>query len=500
MDKHLLNTWANPLIVHIRELIRIIQETPGDASMLSAAAKHLKSIPLPDIDSLADDMYDAMARASNEEIVNRVWMTRKNGIHAFAIAFDPIQEAIDKLGTKTPVASKLKTAEWARMPLALRERSQFSAGVESIRVMGAIQNKLMLNLQQRQEQLSNGKMAYISRDAFIGDIRQIGLDEGLDTNEGNVLTNIVSAKRLGLIYDMQTESARGFARHKLDNDVDALAVIPAWRFTGSTAKHPRDDWERRWSAAGGRTGWVGALKGEMVALKTSPIWAALSRFGTPWPPFDFGSTRELEDVWRDEAEALGLVKPSDTVEPTAEQDFNDQVEASVSDWKPDQIATLEGTFGDQVDVLPGSGKVQWKGTVIKDLVNRALDERSWDGKALKLGETTPRAIGLANKLGFDLVGKQLKMDASGVRHSWEGHGPKDDYKLGSGEWRKGQLPLTRMDFELLPYVWRDPDTVEFGDDHKTDLLFSKRIQGKLVGVNVIISKDSVISKTLYKME
>lgn len=496
MDKQLLNAWADPIFKYIHNLVLIIRDTPGDASMLAAAAKHLDSIPLPDIGALAEDMFAAMARGANAELIARVGTARKNGIHTFAIAFDPIQEAIDKLGSKTPVASKLKTAEWERMPLALRERAQFSAGVESIRVMGAIQDKLMLNLQQRREQLSNGKMAYISRDAFIGDIRQIGLDEGLDTNGGNVLTNIVSAKRLGLIYDMQTESARGYTRHKLDNDVDALAVIPAWRFTGSTAKQPRDDWERRWSAAGGSTGWDGALKSEMVALKTSPIWAALSRFGTPWPPFDFGSTRELEDVWRDEAESLGLIKPSDTVEPMAEQDFNDQVEASVADLSPDQIAPLNESFGDQISIK--AGKAQWQGTVVKDLVKNTLSNPQWNGKAIELGYATQGAIDLASSLGHDISKRVLKIDPGHIRKIWEKHGPLNAVYQGSGERDPSQKPLSALDYELIPYVWRNPDKINSSDKKENALIFEKNINGNLYGVGWEMGNRTVMIKSIYK--
>ena len=75
-------------------------------------------------------------------------------------------------------------------------------------------------------------------------------------------------------------------------------MYPAQRLTASTAAKPRLEWPARWEEAGQKVGWEGAKKqGGFVALKTSPIWAALSRFGTPWPPFDYGSTRELWTTW-----------------------------------------------------------------------------------------------------------------------------------------------------------------------------------------------------------
>ena len=51
-------------------------------------------------------------------------------------------DAVEKLLAKSPVASTLRTAEWERLPVAIRERSQFSAGVENMRVLTEIQKKL----------------------------------------------------------------------------------------------------------------------------------------------------------------------------------------------------------------------------------------------------------------------------------------------------------------------------------------------------------------------
>ena len=38
----------------------------------------------------------------------------------------------------------------------------------------------------------------------------------------------------------------------------------------------------------------------MVALKEDPVWTRISRFGQPWPPFDFNSGMGVEDVSHDE--------------------------------------------------------------------------------------------------------------------------------------------------------------------------------------------------------
>lgn len=263
----------------------------------------------------------------------------------------PLRDAIARLSAKTPVGSILRSAEWETVPLALRERAQFSAGVTSIRLLQSIQDRLLAQIQLQREKLAAGKQATFDRSSFIDAIRDIARNEGLspadDTQRGG-LQDITSIPRLGLIYDMQRSMAAGFAAWKLDQNEGALAIFPAWRFGPSSARVPRTTWEARWREAGSKVGWRGALQSPMVALKTSPIWAALSRFGTPWPPFDWGSTRELEDVDRDEAESLGLLRPGEVPPPTGEADFNQNLQASLSGISPQLRDALQSAFGDQI--------------------------------------------------------------------------------------------------------------------------------------------------------
>ena len=105
----------------------------------------------------------------------------------------------------------------------------------------------------------------------------------------------------------------------------------------------------------------------MVALKTSPIWTALSRFGRPWPPFDYGSGMGLEDVDRTEAEDLNLLDkdqaPADRLQSLGDaaaaqqQDWNDGLQASVKGLSDTAIGWLKQVFGDQV-ILDGE-KAAW---------------------------------------------------------------------------------------------------------------------------------------------
>ena len=96
-----------------------------------------------------------------------------------------------------------------------------------------------------------------------------------------------------------------------------LKAFPAWRLVRrGTRMDPRDDWDLRWAAAGTATAWQGTCRDDLVALKSSPIWAALGdgaggfkdAIGNPFPPFAFGSGMGWIAVGRDEAAELGLVE------------------------------------------------------------------------------------------------------------------------------------------------------------------------------------------------
>ena len=492
--------WAAPVEEFWRELLgRIGEPDLSDAVLLEmlerAAARIPELIEQMDVEGLAEMFEAGMGQAAvlaalrnaergtrNAERKNAstpstpsTFSTDSTGAEAPSVAFAPMAEAVAKLGRKTPVGSKLSSAEWARVPLALRERAQFSARVESVKFLATVQDKLQKRLGLEREKVAHGE-AFVNRDSFIRDMRRLVEEDGIQTTDAagrGTVRDIHSVPRLGLIWDQQTNSAAGYTRWKMDHDADVLDEFPAYRLGESTAEHPRTEafWNARWAEAGAAVGWEGALAAPKVALKTSGIWMELSIFGTPWPPFDYGSTRELEDVDRAQAEALGLLTKDAPVPEFAggsgEEGFNDALEASVTDWRPDQISTMELAFGDQVK--HEGGKLTWQGNLIADMYDRATTEPGYKHN-LDLGTATPRAINLAAAHSEDVHGYMLQMKADDIRHSENRHGKR------SGD----RQPIGRLEVEQVPHVWRDPDTITRGDDGA--LLFKKRIDGRLVFV------------------
>ena len=71
----------------------------------------------------------------------------------------------------------------------------------------------------------------------------------------------------------------------------------------------------------------------MIARKDSDIWTAISAFGLPYPPFDYNSGMDLQDIDRDEAVQLGVIESDDTIEPQ-ERDFNEDMQAGLHGMEP----------------------------------------------------------------------------------------------------------------------------------------------------------------------
>lgn len=257
------------------------------------------------------------------------------------IAAEPWQDAIDRLAGKTPVAAKLNNEQWARLPIAIRERAIWSATLAQAQVIQQIKDDLVA---MKTMDAVDGRT--MDRSRIVERARKALRALPGDTDD---LRDLTSFRRLQLIVDFQEQDANGYARYKADlGDPDALDVEPAYRFTRIEQRNSeRLDWPQRWAAAFAQVNGRGALRFHMVALKTSPIWAALSRFGRPWPPFDWGSGMGLEGVDRFEAEDLGLLSPDDTLDgQQAIDDWNAGVQASVADLDPETRSWVESVIGD----------------------------------------------------------------------------------------------------------------------------------------------------------
>lgn len=268
----------------------------------------------------------------------------------------PFVEALLKLGTRGIKTSGMTSAEWADVPTALRERSFFSARVENASFLQEVKDRVEKiphpqTVERDGRQVTEGMNLATARAELKGILQT--LEYKPEAGKEGTIEDLSSSKRLNLLLKTQTEMAQGYGQHVQAQNADVLDAFPAQElFRAEERKEPRE-WRTRWMQAGGEV----FSGGRMIALKNDPIWSAISRFGTPYPPFDFASGMWTRDVDRAEAEELGLLAPGAEVNPSIE-DFNARLEASAADLHPDLLTSLTQSLGSQVQV--NGGRIQWR--------------------------------------------------------------------------------------------------------------------------------------------
>ena len=240
----------------------------------------------------------------------------------------PFWQALSYLEAKEAVASAMTTAEWQRMPVAVRVKSLFSATLTSAKAAQEITDYLTGFVRGEKAANDKGKEyhVYQGRAEFVANMRARMLEEGfgkvlhdgtLDPEiHDNDLRDLRGCRRLQLIFDTQTEQAASFAQWQEGQDPDVLDVYPCQRFIRVRPVHtPRP--------------YHDAAIGEVRRKDDLAFWIGLNRdFRLPWGPWGFNSGCGVEDVDRDESEALGVIKPTDKVRPI-KKDFLDGLEESV---------------------------------------------------------------------------------------------------------------------------------------------------------------------------
>lgn len=261
----------------------------------------------------------------------------------------PFAEAIEKLGSKSSIGSDLSSSQWHDVPVGLRERAFFSSRIESIRFLDRTKGWLGDFLEKNVETLPNGEVALKmgGRAQFVETAREFAISEGmgpLSPGEKGTVKDITSQKRLELIFDTQIRQAQDFGYWKQGQDPDVLDAFPAQRFIRVLdVDEPRE--------------WHTQFENEVRLKSDLGFWKLVNKdFGVPWGPWGWGCGHDVEDVDREEAEALGLLKPGDQVQPVV-KDFNDQLEASTKNLDGDMLQFLADAFGDQVEFVGDS--VRW---------------------------------------------------------------------------------------------------------------------------------------------
>lgn len=355
----------------------------------------------------------------------------------------PFQEALDKLGSQSPIGAALSSSEWSDLPLELRESAFFSANVENLRFLQRAQDSITDFIAGNTKTLDDGAegrppttlLATGSRAAFVDQMQRFLAAEGIERSSGG-LRDITSEKRLGLIFDVKTQQAGSYGYWRQGMDPDVLNEFPAMRFIRvRDVKEPRLNHVRF---------------EDQVYLKTDPVWwLEINRdFGVPWKPWGWGCGHDVEDVDRDEAERLRLIQPGqvlDTAPLKRFLNFNHNLQASAQGIAPELLEKMKQVFGQQIriaedtiywtpqkaEILPtpparqspvsNAVQVQVSGN-LKDQVQvalRAIDEVHDDGKLPQI----PMVRSMQSSRGYfrpKIDGSQIVADHIGIRatSSW----------------------------------------------------------------------------------
>jgi DNA topoisomerase-1 len=233
----------------------------------------------------------------------------------------PFIDALKSAEIKTLLPTDLSSADLMKIASDIRERSRFSArtsNAEYVQFIDDTINRILnpaggegMNFGTGRAELKMAldKISYEPAPGKAGTIEDLGSDA-----------------RLNLIIKTNVEMAEGYGGYVQGMDQDALDAYPAQELFRAEARIEPRDWPQRWEEAGGEfyPGLSDYPEGRMIALKTDPIWEAISAFGLPYPPFDFNSGMWIRDIDRKEAVELGLIKEIEELTPK-QRDFNEDL-------------------------------------------------------------------------------------------------------------------------------------------------------------------------------
>ncbi|MDR2675866.1 MAG: hypothetical protein LBC18_13630 [Opitutaceae bacterium] len=376
------------------------------------------------------------------------------------ITTTPPPGVMERIRAKSLAPSPRNTFEWGLVPLAERERAFFSATVEDTRFLAIAK--------QAVEDIVGGNDYSASARAKLRAVLDAAGYQAAEEDEGG-LKDLRSRQRLDLILKTNTEQLLGYAKWKRDNEDEYIDDWPCQELYRLESRAIPRNWQKRWTDAGGKL--YGG--GRMIARRDSPIWSAISRFGAPYPPFDFGSGMDVRDIDRDEAEALGIIKATEHLQPPPDNGPNASLAATAPDT-PDVQQWIHSTFGDLAKVE--DGHIVYQAQAFEDFYHQAValsktlrtmtpaDQVTAMAPTFSLGQPTAQTVKMIQQaVGTDTTGWELVVDLQHVYHAARKHGQPDLMHPGSGEGSKKKgVALTLDDFRALPAIWHFPTKSKAG--------------------------------------
>lgn len=383
----------------------------------------------------------------------------------------------ERILAKALAASPMKSADWSSIQAGLRDRAFFSATVDDARRLAVMRDAVA---KVAAGELDESQARLEIREALA----KTGYQRPDDVKEGSI-RDLYSQRRLDLVIRTNVAEARGYVRYLEGTSEGALAAFPCQEFLRvQRRKVERTTWRTRWERAGGRI-----YADRMIALKTDPVWTNLSAFGHPWPPFDFNSGMGLRDVGRREAIRYGVI-PADAPppKPPPTPNFNENLAERLPEGRERETDLfLRDAFGAQVSI-DGNNMVRWNANLLRDMFAGEGPESAVLGQ----GRFNPSMLG---KIGDEEARQRVSRLGLTVTSDWmKTHGAKHAAPKGVAN-----LPLSAGDYELIPSLWRSPDTAtvqEKGRLGRLELTLDTLDGNRLVlGVNLANATPTTFYKT-----
>lgn len=397
----------------------------------------------------------------------------------------------DKILQKALVGSGLDTRGWSTVQAGLRDRAFFSSRVTEAKILHAMRQNVA-------ELVKEGKSpSEVRRDlrAYLGSIGY-DPDKGLKTGERSrhgTIKDLNSKARLDVMMKTNADQAKGYASHLRATTTGAILAFPAYGLVRVERRKLPRDWSARWASAAQKVGWEGvARSGGMIALKTSPIWAALSRFGNPFPPFDFNSGMGVRDVKKSVCREIGLLGQNEQPEIPDVPDFNGNLAERVPfDKGSREFANLKAKFGDQIQFNEEKREVQWRSDLFADMFDH--------GKkfTIKLGQPTNALI---DKLPSSVPADAIRGKHLTINERWLDKKRQDkttDHRIHFEVMpdHPEDIPLKKGDVDMLPSLWRNPDRVF--EDHGSIVMEVDAVDGGMFRA-IVKPGNSPKLKTFYR--
>jgi hypothetical protein len=177
----------------------------------------------------------------------------------------------------------------------------------------------------------------------------------------------------------------------------------------------------------------------MIALKNDPIWKAISRFGRPYPPFDFNSGMWIKPVNRATAIKAGLIDDKTEIKPQ-KRTLNQNLQASTKTMPPELVQRLSNTLEGRLQIIDDALHIIPAKQALGDMYDAIINKSKAQSKVNFLPATDHNIDLVQQALNIDITNKDLRLDQDQLVHIIRRH----------GEMSNDRNKLTKEDITSLP--------------------------------------------------